>query len=156
MRSFSYEEISDIVKQSNLHIECDQNYNLLYKKYLQELWDNQINHQIFFSVAISPDALSDLDFKNVQSNLSKLTEVFAITNFIKIDNCGNVLETKNLEGRTIDIRNRICELSMSDYVFFFGEEGITRFVNGHSYEDSNIFYIVNYNFDHILCVNSIV
>lgn len=140
MRSFSYEEVSDIVKQSNLHIECDQNYNLLYKKYLQELWDNQINHQIFFSVAISPDALSDLNFKNLQSNLSKLTEVFAITNFIKIDNCGNVLETKNLEGRTNDIRNRICELSMSDYVFFFGEGGITRFVNGHPYEDSNIFY----------------
>lgn len=140
MRSFSYEEVSDIVKQSNLHIECDQNYNLLYKKYLQELWDNQINHQIFFSVAISPDALSDLNFKNLQSNLSKLTEVFAITDFIKIDNCGNVLETKNLKGRTNDIRNRICKLSMSDYVFFFGEEGITRFVNGHPYEDSNIFY----------------
>ena len=108
MRSFSYEEVSGIVKQSNLHIECDRNYNLLYKKHLQELWDNQINHQIFFSVAISPDALSDLNFKNLQSNLSKLTEVFAITNFIKIDNCGNVLETKNLEGRTNDIRNRIC------------------------------------------------
>lgn len=140
MRSFSYEEVSGIVKQSNLHIECDQNYNLLYKKHLQELWDNQINHQIFFSVAISPNALSDLNFKNLQSNLSKLTEVFAITNFIKIDNCGNVLETKKLEGRTSDIRNRICELSVSDYVFFFGEEGITRFVNGHPYEDSNIFY----------------
>lgn len=48
MRSFSYEDVSGIVKQSNLHIECDQNYNLLYKKHLQELWDNQINHQIFF------------------------------------------------------------------------------------------------------------
>lgn len=28
MRSFSYKEVSDIVKQSNLRIECDQNYNL--------------------------------------------------------------------------------------------------------------------------------
>ena len=117
MRSFSYEEVSNIVKQSNLQVESDQNYNLLYKKYLQELWDNQLNHQIFFSVAISPNALSDLNFKNLQSNLIKLAEVFAITNFIKIDNCGNVLETKNLEGRTNDIKNRICELSMSDYVF---------------------------------------
>lgn len=31
MRSFSYEEVSNIVKQSNLNVECDQNYNLLYK-----------------------------------------------------------------------------------------------------------------------------
>ena len=143
MRSFSYEEVSDIVKQSNLHVECDQNYNLLYKKYLQELWDNQINHQVFFSVAISPEVLSNLNFKNLQSNLSKLTKVFAIKNFIKIDNCGNVLETKNLDGRTNDIRNEICKLSINDYVFFFGEEGITRFVNGYPYEDINIFYSRN-------------
>lgn len=74
MPRFSYEEVSDIVKQSNLHIECDQNYNLLYKRHLQELWDNQINHQIFFSIAISPDSLFNLNFKNLQSNLSKHEE----------------------------------------------------------------------------------
>ena len=140
MLSLSYEEVSNIVKQSKLHVECDQNYNLLHKKYLQELWDNQKNHQVLFSVAISPDSLSNLNFENLQNNLSKLTKHIAITNFIEIDNGGNVVKTINLVGDTNDIRSEICELSMSDYVFFFGEEGITRFVNGHPYEDVNIFY----------------
>ena len=72
--------------------------------------------------------------------MSKLTKHIAITNFIEIDNYGNVVKTINLVGDTNDIRSKICELSMSDYVFFFGEEGITRFVNGHPYEDVNIFY----------------
>lgn len=140
MLKLSYKKVSDIVKESKLHVECDQNYNLLYKKYLQELWDNQKNHQVLFSVAISPDSLSNLNFKNLQNNLSKLTKYIAITNFIKIDNCGNVEKKTNLVGNTNDIRNEICKLSMSDYVFFFGEEGITRFVNGYPYEDVNIFY----------------
>ncbi len=107
---------------------------------MQELWENQINYQIFFSVAISPVDLSNLNFKNLQCKLIELTENFDLSNFIKIDNCGNVLETKNLEGRTGDIKESLCKLSMSDYVFFFGEKGITRFVNGRTYEDYNIFY----------------
>ena len=140
MLSLSYEEVSNIVKQSKLNVECDQNYNLLHKKFLQELWDNQKNHQILFSIAISPDSLSSLNFENLQNNLSKLTKHIAITNFIKIDNCGNVVETINLEGDTNNIKSEIYKFSMSDYVFFFGEEGITRFINGTPYEDVNIFY----------------
>ena len=140
MLSLSYEEVSNIVIQSNLNVECDQNYNLLHKKFLQELWDNQKNHQVLFSIAISPDSLSSLNFENLQDNLSKLTRHIAITNFIKIDNCGNVVKTINLEGDTNDIKREIYKLSMSDYVFFFGEEGITRFINGTPYEDVNIFY----------------
>ena len=88
MLSLSYEEVSNIVKLSKLNVECNQKYNLLHKKFLQELWDNQKNHQVLFSIAISPDSLSSLNFENLRNNLSKLTRHIAITNFIKIDNCG--------------------------------------------------------------------
>ena len=140
MKCFSYKEVSKIVEESHLHAECNQKYNLLYKKFLQELWENQKNHQIFFSTAISPDNLSKLNFKKLQDNLIELNSKIAITNFIKIDECGKVIEAKKLEGQNNVIKNEICKLSMNDYVFFLGEEGITRFINGRPYEDVNIFY----------------
>lgn len=37
MLSLSYEDVSNIVKESKLNVQCDKNYNLLHKKFLQEL-----------------------------------------------------------------------------------------------------------------------
>lgn len=138
--SFSYNNVSIIVKESKLVIDSDPKYNLLYKKYLTDLWDNQINHQVLFSIAISPESLSNLNFENLENNLKIVVTKLADSNFIKIDSLGNILETNFLEGDTEKIKNEICELSTIDYIFFFGEKGITRFINGFTYKDPNLFY----------------
>lgn len=138
--SFSYSSVSTIVKEFKLGIDSDPKYNLLYKKYLTNLWDNQINHQVLFSIAISPESLSNLNFENLENNLKIVVTKLADSNFIKIDSLGNILETNFLEGDTEKIKNEICELSTIDYIFFFGEKGITRFINGFAYKDRNLFY----------------
>lgn len=141
--NLSYDDVSGIVKESKLDVDCNQQYRLLYRKYLKDLWDSQINHQVFFSIAISPEAVSNLNFENLVDKLKIVVKRLANYNFIKINNLGDILETSFLEGDTKKIKNKICELSEIDYIFFFGEEGITRFIHGYPYNDRNIFYSRN-------------
>ena len=94
---FSYNDISKILKEAKLNIDCDYKYNLLYKKYLKDLWDSQINHQLFFSIAISPESLSNLNFENLLNKFEIIVKKLANFNFIKINHLGDISEEDFLE-----------------------------------------------------------
>ena len=140
MIQFSYDEVSRIVKASKSTVENNKKYQMFHKGFLQKIWDAQINHQILFSLAISPNDLDKIEFENLHDSLINSIRSTAEVNYIKVDNVGKIIETKYLEGNTFEIKKSLQELSSNDYIFFFGEKGITRYINGIVVEENNIFY----------------
>ena len=68
MIQFSYDEVSRIVKASKSTVENNKKYQMFHKGFLQKIWDIQINHQILFSLAISPNDLDKIEFENLHDN----------------------------------------------------------------------------------------
>lgn len=137
---FSYEDVSQIIKASKESIENDKNYQFLYKRFLKRIWDERINPQLMFCIAISPESLENINFVNFEENINHTIQNTADSNYLKIDSNGNLVEKRYLEGDTLQIKNILSEFSMKDYIFFFGEQGVTKFINGVAREESNIFY----------------
>lgn len=76
----------------------------------------------------------------MHDNLINSIRSTAEVNYIKVDNVGKIIEKKYLEGNTFEIKKSLQELSSNDYIFFFGEQGITQFINGRVVDENNIFY----------------
>ena len=140
MIDFSYEKVSQIMEAQKDAVENDRNYQLLYKGFLQKAWDIQVNHEILFCIVISPEDVSNMQFKNLKDNLEETIKNTAIANVLKINSTGKMIEKQYLEGDTATIKEKLVQISLKDYVFFFGEEGITRFINGRPVEEKNVFY----------------
>lgn len=137
---FSYEKVSQIIEAQKDIVENDRNYQLLYKGFLHKIWDSRIEHKILFCIVISPENVANLQFENLKDNLDKAVKSTAVANLIKINNFGNLIEKQYLEGDTVTIKEKLVQISLNNYVFFFGEEGITRFINGRAIDEKNIFY----------------
>lgn len=137
---FTYEDVSKIVKASKDTTENNRNYQLLYKRFLKRLWEEQPNHQVMFCLAISPEDVDALKFENLEDKLKIVVSSLGEANYLKIDNEGNIVETKYIEGDTIEVKRLLSELSARDYLFFFGEQDITKFINGTAVDENNIFY----------------
>lgn len=137
---FSYEKVSQIIEAQKDAVENDRNYQLLYKGFLHKIWDSRINHEILFCIVISPESVANLQFENLKDNLDETVKSTAVANLIKINNLGNLIEKQYLEGDTATIKEKLVQISLNSYVFFFGEEGITRFINGRAIEEKNFFY----------------
>lgn len=140
MIDFSYEKVSQIIEAQKDAVENDRNYQLLFKGFLHKIWNSQNNHEILFCIVISPDDVADLQFEVLKDNLDETIKNIAEANLIKINNLGNMIEKKYLEGDTAIIKAKLVQISLENYVFFFGEEGITRFINGRAVDEKNIFY----------------
>ena len=97
MIQFSYDEVSRIVKASKSTVENNKKYQMFYKGFLQKIWDIQINHQILFSLAISPNDLDKIEFENLHDNLINSIRSTAEVNYIKVDNVGKIIEKKYLD-----------------------------------------------------------
>jgi hypothetical protein len=137
---FTYEDVSKIVKASKDTTENNRNYQLLYKRFLKRLWEEQPNHQVMFCLAISPEDVDALKFENLEDKLKIVVSSLGEANYLKIDNEGNIVETKYIEGDTSEVKKLLSELSARDYLFFFGEQDITKFINGAAVDENNIFY----------------
>lgn len=137
---FSYEKVSQIIEAQKDAVENNRNYQLLYKGFLHKIWDSRINHKILFCIVISPENVDNLQFENLKDNLDEAVKSTAVANLIKINNFGNLMEKQYLEGDTATIKEKLVRISLDNYVFFFGEEGITRFINGRAIDEKNIFY----------------
>ena len=96
MIQFSYDEVSRIVKASKSTVENNKKYQMFHKGFLQKIWDIQINHQILFSLAISPNDLDKIEFENLHDNLINSIRSTAEVNYIKVDNVGKIIEKKYL------------------------------------------------------------
>lgn len=137
---FSYEEVSQILEAQKDSIENNRNYQILFKGFLNKIWNEQNNHEILFCLVISPNDVDNLQFDILKDNLDETLKSIAVANLIRINQEGSLVEKKYLEGDTSAIKQQLVEISLNDYVFFFGEEGITRFFNGRAIEEKNIFY----------------
>lgn len=140
MKLLSYEETSEVIKNLKNSSYCNRNYMLLWKSIMETIWENQINHQVLFSVAVIPEEVDNMIFENLYTSLASSIKSSISANYIKVDRCGDIVESKHLEGRSSEIKKKLADLSVKEYVFFFGENGITRFCNGNVVDDDNVFY----------------
>lgn len=138
---WTFDQISKIVETSQNEIEENEKYQLLLKGSLYPLWDARINKQSCFCLYISDEDLNTIDFPKMSQNLPEVNTVALSNNLIRVDSIGQIVDKQYKENTTTkDAKDFMIELSKSYYVFFFGEEGITRYANGRALEDKNIFY----------------
>ena len=140
MLDFSYEEVSQIVRASKDTVENNRNYQMLYKGFFKKLWENQVNRGILFSIYISAEAVNHMNFAALGENMSNIISTIAEANLIELDSEGKIIEASYFEGRTDAVKAQISNISLTHYAFFFGKEGITRYINGQAIDDKNIFY----------------
>lgn len=137
---FSYEQVSRIIEAQKEAIENDKNYQLLFKRFLNNIWDKQYNHTILFAIAILPEDVDNLQFEDLENNLNESIKSTSVANLIKIDSLGKLIDKQYLEGTNGVIKEQLRKISLDHYVFFFGAEGITRFISGRALDEENIFY----------------
>lgn len=136
----SYEEVSKIIEASKDETENNRNYQMLFKGIFQKFWDERLNKKNYFCIYLKADLIDKMQFENLNNNLPVINQQIATANFIQIDNFGNIIKKEYKSFRTNEMKNELCYLSLKNLVFFFGEQGITRYINGRSIKDSNIFY----------------
>ena len=141
--NFSYDEVSRIVSLSKFSIETNEKYRLLYRGIFQRFWDAQEKHDCFFSIVVPVSVVQNIDFSNFEKTLKKeIQPLLHLNDFIVINEFGNCTKKELLEGNREQIKERLRRESHNNYVFFFGEFGITRFLNGNEIDDKNIFYTI--------------
>jgi hypothetical protein len=138
--SYSYDDVSKIVESSRDRIENNRNYTFLHKGILQKLWDNKINKSSYFCIYLESDIIDQLKIEELKENIEKINDHIKTCNFIQIDYVGNVINRSYKDCTSEKIKMELSNLSLKNLVFFFGEEGITRYINGRAVEDNNIFY----------------
>lgn len=136
----SYNQISDILELSKNEIENNQKYRFLYKRTLFTFWEKRINKKTYFCLYISTDDLEQIEFSQIEDNISQLNNIINNNNFIRIDNFGNVIKKEHKSFTNDEMKTYLLDLSKNYYVFFFGEDGINRYANGAILEDKNVFY----------------
>lgn len=136
----SYEEVSKIIESSKDETESNRNYQMLFRGVFQKFWDERINKQSYFCIYLKANLIDKMQFENLNNNLSVINQQIGTANFIQIDNNGDIIKKEYKSFKTNEMKNELCHLSLNCLVFFFGEQGITRYINGRSIEDGNIFY----------------
>lgn len=138
--TLTYEQVSEIVDISKLDVESNPKYTLLYRRDLKNYWDSRIDKSNTFSLYVLGSDVENMDFTKLKENINEWDAVIAVNNFLQINNEGRIINQAFIDGGSSQIKEELVNKSKSFYVFFFGEEGITRYVNGVPYEDKNIFY----------------
>ena len=138
--TFTYEQVSKIMENSKFEIESNPKYSMFYKRDLQNYWESRINKANTFALYISGDDLNNIDFGKLNANIDTWEAIIATSNFIQIDSTGIIINSTYIAGSSEQIKAELISKSRYYYVFFFGENGITHYINGVSYEDKNFFY----------------
>ena len=138
--TLTYEQVSEIVDISKLDVESNPKYTLLYRRDLKNYWDSRIDKSTTFSLYVLGSDVENMDFTKLKENINEWDAVIAVNNFLQINNDGRIINQAFIDGGSSQIKEELVNKSKSFYVFFFGEEGITRYLNGVPYEDKNIFY----------------
>lgn len=138
--TFTYEQVSEIMESSKLETEANQKYNLFYKRDLKNYWESLTDKANTFAIYVSVDDMDAMDFGKLQENINTWGAVIAVNNLVQINNKGIVINSTFIDNSCSLIKEQLISKSKNFYVFFFGEEGITRYINGVACEDKNIFY----------------
>lgn len=137
---FTYQQVSEIIQNLKLEIEDNPKYKLFYQRDLKNFWEAQPNKANTFTLYISDTDMNTMDFTKLEENKKTWSTILGVNNFIQINNEGSVIDSNNIDSNTELIKEELKNKSKTFYVFFFGEEGITRYINGVAYEDKNYFY----------------
>lgn len=138
--TLTYEQVSEIVEISKIEAETNPKYNLLYKRDLKNFWDSRMDKSNTFSLYVLSRDVDNMDFGKLKENIKLWEAVIAVNNFIQINNEGMIINQSFVDADSSQIKDELVNKSKSFYVFFFGEEGITRYINGIACEDKNFFY----------------
>lgn len=138
--TFTYEQVSEIMENSKLETESNPKYNLFYKRDLKNYWEAQVDKANIFALYVSESDINKMDFGKLNENINTWGAVIAINNFIQINNEGTIVNSTFVDVSGSSIKEMLINKSKSHYVFFFGEEGVTRYINGVACEDKNFFY----------------
>ena len=138
MMELSYEQVSKMLELSKVEAEINPKYNLLYKRDLKEYWESRIDKANTFSLYISGSDVDMMDFSKLQENIEAWKDVISVNNFIQINNEGVIIDQMYIDATGAQIKEELVSKSKSFYVFFFGEEGVTRYINGVAYEPGEV------------------
>lgn len=138
---FTVESAQEVLEKYKDEISNHKKYRILYARTFTDYWKSRINKNVFFTVYFRIDILDDVNIKEINGNIKKLDEILLSNNFVEIDKDGNVLASyhKTFYNQH-DMKEELKELSKANCVFFFGKDGIDKFINGESLNDINIFY----------------
>lgn len=139
---FSYGEVSKLVESLKDETENNRNYQFLFKGILQKLWEERINKNTYFALYIAADEIDNVKFDEMHNNLSALNGSINDSNLIQIDCCGNIVHKEYKGLLSEEMKAELSRISLHHFVFFFGEKGITRYINGRAIADCNIFYSI--------------
>lgn len=138
---FSIESAKEVLEKYKDEISNHKKYRILYSKTFTDYWNSRINKEIFFTIYFKVDILDDLKIKEINDRINNLNKVLLNNNFVEIDKDGIILNAYNkIYYNQHDMKEELKELSKDNCVFFFGKNGIDKFVNGESLNDINIFY----------------
>ncbi|MBP5406382.1 hypothetical protein J6Z19_04450 [bacterium] len=138
--SFSDDLLKKIIKVKQTHKKNQDKIDILHRRVFQEFWEKQLNKRNLFSIAIPNEILDSIQFSVFTEKLKVVESEIRENNFIKINASCDILEKKYLLGNTFGVRKQLESESYDNVVFFFGEEGVTLYIDGEAIEDNNFFY----------------
>lgn len=136
----SYTEAAKIVEMARYEIEDHKKYRMLSKGTFQNFWEKRLNKQICFCIYLKATLIDDIDFNKFNKNIEIIDSIITNSNFIELNEFGEVINKNYHSGNSEEIRTKLNELSVENFVFFFGEQGINRYAYGKAIKEVNIFY----------------
>ena len=136
----SYEEVSRILEASKNNILNNKNYRMILKGVFQKFWEERKNKSAYFSIFFNNEIIEKINFIELNKNLALLNKEVMGNNFVEINENGKIENSYYKAFSSYEMKHELVELSKKNCVFFFGEGGITPYINGNAVEDNNIFY----------------
>ncbi len=136
----SYEEVSKILETSKNIILNNRNYRMLLKGVFQKFWEERKNKRAYFSIFFDSGMIDKINLIELKRNLDLLNSMLIGNNFIQINENGKIENSYYKDFSSYEMKQELAEISKKNCVFFFGEGGITPYINGNAVEDNNIFY----------------
>lgn len=140
MIDLNYAEIKKLINEANDEIQSNKNYRMLWQGEFQRLWESRKNNRILFCIYIKNNILNDIEFDCLANNRAEIEKEIQKSNIIELNNVGEIINFENKTLSTLEMKKFLQKLSCEHLVFFFGEDGISRYIHGEPVDDCNIFY----------------
>jgi hypothetical protein len=140
----------EIIEQSKNEILNHPNFPILVDNYLNKFWLNRADKKEMFVLGISESDLLNINLDRVEDALtSHITNNLKTHSFLILDASFTIISSSVLpHDGTQQAREHLIEMSKKNVcVFFFGEKGITKFIQGDEKGD-NIFLTAQDRLNH--------
>lgn len=137
-------DLVNLLYDNNDDIQYGKEYRMFLKLVINPIWENLIKYKNHFCIYINQECFSNLEFPEIKTTLTKdkLNEVFMSYNYVEIDGSGNIIENSYISKETKETKSYLRKLSLTNHVFYFGPDGVDRYLNGIPVEENNFFYSI--------------